>query len=149
MISISTTIMTTNTIITETAIVAGYTISTVTTATTIFTINTVFAIITIDTIFAKITIFELISLLNSVCSAVTFLFIILGCREAVPSVGKLAITTAVFILVGLVLTMAVTFFRNIQSDGAVACMVIGSLVELVGLILFTVLVGKARVKYGK
>lgn len=89
------------------------------------------------------------SILSTLTNIASFYFIIMACREATPAVGKLAITTAVFILVGLVLTMAVTFFKNIQSDGAVACMVIGSLVELVGLILFTVLVGKARAKYGK
>ena len=87
---------------------------------------------------------NIISVLSLIASIGTFLFVILGCREAESSVSKLAITTLIFVSLGLLLTGIVPFFSNQQSDGIVALTVFGSIAFLVGCILFVVLVIKTR-----
>ena len=86
------------------------------------------------------------NVINTLVSLVTYDFVILGCKEAVPALKKLAITCAVFITVGYILMGVLDCLKDQTSDPAVAVGVFGGLFFLTGCILFVILVAKARAK---
>ena len=73
----------------------------------------------------------------------------MGCREAVHSVGKLAITCAVFMGLGLLTVGALQYVPKLSEDFKAPILSIGSIVFLVGCILFVVLIFKSRARVNK
>ena len=76
-------------------------------------------------------------------------FIILACKEAVPSLKTLSIVTLVFYIVGLVLGAIGTMVSTASRDASSALSVFGGIFGLVGIILFVILIVKTRNRIGK
>lgn len=99
----------------------------------------------VEVVWAVVTLISL----NTLVQVGTYFFVIFGCREAVPTVSKRAIVTAVFLLLGIALTGAFRCMTDWDSDPAKVLGGFGGIFTLIGTIMFIVLVFKARRKYSK